>query len=128
MREALALFRATTSAFAEREFARTPRIETALFQPMHRRFSPGLAWAAAGLLIIATGLPLSLQHKAPLPPATHHPADSAAPLQMSDEALLEDINREVSASVPASMQALENPTGSASVATTEAQTSRTRKN
>lgn len=128
MHEALALFRETTSAFAEREFARTRRVQANRLVPAYHSFSPGLAWAAAGLLVIATALPLSLRHKAPPAPSASHPAAPAAPAPISDEALLDDINREVSAPIPASMQALENPTGSASLLETDAQTSSTRKN
>lgn len=127
MREALALFRETTSAFAEREFARTRHIETTRFVPLHRTFSPAFAWATAILLMVGAGLPLSLRHKTPAVATTHH-TTAAAPAQISDEALLDDINREVSASVPASMQALEDPTGSTSASATDAQNSSTRKN
>ena len=128
MREALALFCESTSAFAERELARTPRVEATRFSPIHRVFSPGLAWAAAGLLVVAAGLPLGLRHKAPVAAVTGHAASATAPAEPSDEALLEDINREVSASVPAPMQALEDPTASASGTGNDAQTSSTRKN
>jgi hypothetical protein len=127
MREALAFFRQSTSAFTERELGRSHRVQTARFASIHRGFSPGLAWAAAGLLVMAGGLPLSLRHKpAPVPVARHTAAPATA--ELSDEALLEDINREVSASVPASMQALADPTGDASRTNLDAQTSTTRKN
>jgi hypothetical protein len=127
MREALAFFRQSTSAFAERELGRSHRVQTVRFAPIHRGFSPGLAWAAAGLLVMAASLPLGLRHKpAPLPVAHH--AAAPVPAELSDDALLEDINREVSASVPASMQALDDPTGDASRTTAYAQTSSTRKN
>lgn len=127
MREALALFRESACAFAEREFARGHRVETS-FVPIHRRFSPGLLWAAAGLLMIAAGLPIEMQRHARQPVDVMHTSTAAPQAHESDEALLEDIDREVSASVPAPMRALADPTGSASGTSSDVQTSTTRKN
>lgn len=127
MREAVVLFRDSAAAFAERELGRSQRVRASSFVPMHRGVSHGLLWAAAGLLVIAGALPLELQrHARPLPQANRTTANAAITSE-SDEALLEDINREVSASVPAPMQALADPTGNAS-ASADAPTSTTRKN
>ena len=128
MREALALFRESAAAFAEREFARKRPVSARTLVAARRGFSPGLAWAAAGLLVIAAALPVELARYARQSPEVTHTTGSAAPTHESDEALLEDINREVSASVPASMQALEDPTASASGMSSDAQTPTTRKN
>lgn len=125
--EGLALFRESASAYAKREFARARHVKTS-FVPVHRGFSAGLGWAAAGLLAIAAALPIQLQRHARQPLAVTQTTASVSQARESDEALLEDINREVSASVPASMQALEDPTGSPSRASSDGQISTTRKN
>lgn len=126
LREVLALFRETTSAYATEQLARVPRPSFARL-PVRRPFTPGLLWAAAGLLVIAGLVPLEMQHQRglkQLPPAgTSSPAARA----VSDEALLEEINLELAASVPASMQPLDEPRGTA-VSTSEPQLSPTRKN
>jgi hypothetical protein len=76
-------------------------------------------WVAAAAVVLAAFLPMQMLHRRALQPA---PAFSVAvadsPVE-SDEALLEDVNREASASVPDPMQALVDPTSSvdASVST-----------
>lgn len=125
--DGLALFRESASAYAEREFARSRHVQTS-FVPLHRRFSGGLVWTAAGLLAIAAALPIQLERHARQPVVVTQATASVTQAGESDEALLEDISREVSASVPASMQALEDPTGSPSGASSDGQISTTRKN
>ena len=126
-REAVLLFRDIAAAFAEREFGQSQHVKTSSFVPMHRGFSHGLLWAAAGLLVIAGALPLELHRQdRPVPQPNRITANSAMSGE-SDEALLEDISRELSASVPAPMQALADPTGNTS-ASADVPTSTTRKN
>lgn len=127
-RKALVLFRESTAAFAQKELSRAPRVQAIRIFPAQRRFSAGLAWAAAGLLVLAAALPVELQRHTRQPAGVSHVAAPAGRAGESDEALLDDINREVSASVPAPMQALEDPIGSASGANSVAQISTTRKN
>jgi anti-sigma factor RsiW len=112
-REALALFRQSAAVFAHREFSRAPHGKATGALAWRRSFSPRLLWATAALLVIAGALPLELQrHAAPVSKPSHTTSVAATSSQ-SDEALLEDINREVSAGVPAPKQALADPTGNA---------------
>jgi hypothetical protein len=111
MRDTLALFRETTIAFADRELA---GVERQARRPvmLQNSFSPGLVWAAAGLLVVAGMLPLELHRVAQghTVPQIAHATSSPSPAKAeSDEALLNDINQEISASVPDSMQVLANP-------------------
>jgi len=111
LRESLSLFRETSVACANtvlagrtagrhREWvvpARSPH-------PVHPAF-----WvAAAAMLLTAVLLPMQLRrHAVPSSIAMNHAVSSGE----SDEALLEDVNRDLSASVPSPMQALVDPTG-----------------
>ena len=125
LREALSLFRESTTAYANQQLANVRRPELPPL-PVHRPFgSLSFAWAAAGLLVIAGLLPLQL-HRQRADQQVPVASTSAAPLATSDsdEALLEDVNRELSDSVPASMQALADPTDSATATDTQTATSR----
>jgi len=70
---------------------------------------PAFWAAAAAMLLTAILLPLQLRRPtAAISVAAHSSVSSGE----SDEALLEDVNRDLSASVPSPMQALADPTGS----------------
>ncbi len=110
MKEAIALFREASNAYANEELRRRPR----WVLPERRSFSRSLVpayWVAAAAMFLTALLPLqvlrrhSAQPQATAAVASSTPASSA----QSDEALLEDVNSEISATVPTSMQALADP-------------------
>ena len=116
LRESIFLFRQATSTYADRQLRLLPRwrlpLRTHVLQPAY--------FAAAAILLISL-VPMQMAHRRSLP---HHPVVSAivpaavsngdqARADESDNALLEDVYSEVSASVPTPMQALDNPTAAA---------------
>jgi len=111
LRESLVLFREASDAFAARELRRIPPVVL----PSRRLHSPSLEpmyWLAAAAMLLVALLPLGVIHRHAAPPT---PTVAVAPVDrsvQSDEALLEDINRETSEAVPTPMQALADPTGS----------------
>jgi len=113
LRDALSLFQQATIAHADREFSRLPKPSFSVL-PAHRPYSQTLFWVAASAVLMAGILPLEMhwQRTASAPPPIT--ATASAHTAESDEALLEDIDRELSASVPAPMQALADPTSDAS--------------
>jgi hypothetical protein len=108
LRESIDLFRHATSAYADSQLRNLSPVSI----PARSMLSPALApayWAAAAAIFLAAFLPMQVLRQRSLqtvPPTAASVADH--PTQ-SDEALLEDINREVSASVPTPMQALADP-------------------
>jgi hypothetical protein len=115
LRDSLSLFREASTAYADNQLRTMPRMTL----PSRRIFSPALEptwWVAAATIVLAGLLPMQLSR----PHIRQSPSSSPAILEdrsaQSDEALLEDVDRDTSASVPASMQALADPTdGAASV-------------
>jgi len=116
LRDSLTLFRDATTAHSDQLLRRIPRVTLP-----SRAYRPALEpayWVAAAAMGLAALLPLQvLRQQNALRPASsvaarvaERPADA-----QSDEALLEDVNTAISASVPASMQALDNPTGDAPI-------------
>jgi len=111
LRESLLLFREASDAFAARELRRIPPVAL----PNRRLHSPSLQpmyWLAAAAMLLAALLPLQVirRHEArPTPTVAVAPVERSV---QSDEALLEDINRETSEAVPSPMQALADPTSS----------------
>ena len=79
--------------------------------PANRAIPQGLVWLAASVILVAGVLPLELRWQRPEAAPISVATTASAHTAESDEALLEDINRELSASVPAPMQALVDPTG-----------------
>jgi len=114
LRDALSLFQQASIDHADRDFARLKHPAYPVL-PAHRPYSQTLFWVAASAVLIAGILPLEMhwQRTVSTPPAVTATAFAHTPESESDEALLEDINRELSASVPAPMQALADPTGDA---------------
>jgi len=113
LRESLSLFQQATGAYAGNELRRLPQASL----PNRPMLSPFLApalqpayWLAAAALL-AGFLPMQTLHRHALQPAPAVASSNYAESESeSDEALLNDIDREVSASVPAPMQALADPT------------------
>jgi len=113
LRESLCLFRDAASTYADDELRRLPRISL----PSRRSVSPALepAWlVAAAAICLAALLPIQLPRQHSLRPQSTVSAaiaDNASEAQ-SDDALLEDVDRDSSALVPAPMQSLADPTAS----------------
>lgn len=116
LRESLVLFRHATSDYADNQLHRIPRITL----PSRRVVSPILepAWlvAAAAIVLLAI-LPMQISRRHPLQPLNPSAAAVANYPSQSDEALLEEVDRDTSAAVPAPMQALADPTTSLSTPT-----------
>lgn len=122
LRQAFSSFRDTSIALASRELLRAS-LHPATPDPAAKRnffHQPGY-WAAgvAAALLLAV-LPLGMHHPQPTratpavtTQAQQQPARTVQSLE-SDEALLNDINQQLSASVPTSMQPLEDTSTSAS--------------
>jgi hypothetical protein len=119
LREAISLFQEASVAHADREFDRLQTLARPAFPvlPAHRAYPQTLFWVAASVVLIAGILPLemrwqrSLSTTAAASESSAAAAGAIAKVAESDEALLEDVDRELSASVPAPMQALADPTG-----------------
>jgi anti-sigma factor RsiW len=112
IRESISLFRDASRTYADNELRRLPQLTL----PSRRLISPALqpAWflAAAAFMLTAL-LPLQMRHLQTFHSAAvalNSPASGTS--TESDEALLEEIDRESSASVPSPMQALANPSTS----------------
>lgn len=125
LRECLCLFREASTAYANDQLRSVPKVvlparRRLLFFP---RLQPAYMAAAAAAIILAALVPLQLLHRhAPHPLPAAAATVATAPME-SDDALLEDVNSEVSASVPSSMQALADPTDSAATTSTGIETS-----
>ena len=119
LREAISLFQEASVAHADREFDRLQTLARPAFPvlPAHRAYPQTLFWVAASVVLMAGILPLEMRWQRTLStPAAASETSAAsagaiAKVAESDEALLEDVDRELSASVPAPMQALADPTG-----------------
>jgi anti-sigma factor RsiW len=116
LRESISLFREASNAYANAQLMRQPNWILPTRPNRSRAFVP-LYWAAATAIFLTALLPLQMlrRHTSPAPQPEAATAFSVADRSaQSDEALLEDVNSEVSASVPTSMQALADPTADAS--------------
>lgn len=125
LREALSFFREASTALADRELSRLQPLSRPAFPvlPARGAYSQTLFWMAASAILMAGILPLEMRWQRPLITPPIATASTSARTTESDEALLADIDRELSASVPAPMQALSDPTGDASAAGSQAQAS-----
>ena len=115
LRECLSVFREASTAYANNELRRMPQVKLPARRPMLFPVLTPMYWVAAAAILLAAFLPMQTLRRhatqAALPVAAGAPAASAS--SESDEALMDDVNREESASVPAPMQALADPTASA---------------
>jgi len=106
----LTLFREASTSFARHEFAamHARRAHETVLPAPHSLARP-LYWVAA-VLALAALVPLGLHHpRAGQSPPAGSISAPAAPTQASDEALLEEINQDLSAGVPSPMRPLDNP-------------------
>jgi hypothetical protein len=113
LRESLVLFRGATSAYANDQLRNSAPIPV----PARPLFSPVLRpmyFAAAAVLMLATFLPVQMLRQRSQRTAQQTASGAATDIQTyateSNEALLDDVDRASSASVPDSMQALADPT------------------
>jgi len=106
MRESLSVFRQASSAYAEAELRRLPQI--AVRRCAAPFFDPAYMVAAAALFLAAL-LPMQALHRFVSQPAPAMETVAAVQPTESDRALLEDVDREASLSVPAAMQSLADP-------------------
>ena len=120
LREAITLFREASSTYADEELRKMPRWEIPTRRVFTHRLVPAY-WLAAAAMFLTALFPLQVlrrhnaQPQATAVVASNTPASTA----QSDEALLEDVNSEISASVPTSMQALADPNDDETVADNE---------
>ncbi len=118
-------FRDVSVAIADRAFARQTRSSLLPVERNTRTLTPTFFWAATGILFAAV-LPLSLFHQNlnPMlkqhisPPTVATSASVPATTVETDEALLEGINQDLSASIPSAMQPLASSIADNSAATT----------
>jgi hypothetical protein len=108
LRESLSLFREATNAYANHHVRLLPPCSVPV---RHTALQPAY-WAAAAAVLLAALVPMQMLHRRVPPPAPMVTSQAISPTPESDEALLEDVNREVSESVPTPMQALADPTAS----------------
>jgi hypothetical protein len=113
LRASLALFRDATSAHADQLLRHIPRVSLP-----SRSYHPALEsayWITAAAMGLAVLLPMKVLHNHALQSTPASAAGVAVTEPQSDEALLDDVNTAISASVPASMQALDDPTGASPI-------------
>lgn len=129
LRESLSLFREATSIYADRQLRQQSRWRI----PLHRHVVQPAYLAAAAILLISV-IPVQLARRHSLTPQPAVSAGASAVVAAnnqatseSDAALLDDVYSEVSASVPAPMQALDNPIASTDSSSESVQTSTQRK-
>lgn len=108
VQDSLALFREASTALAEAHLREVPRPALPVRRPVLLPYPA--YWAAAAAMLFAAFIPIERMRErstAPKPPVlAQAPATHSAE---SDEALLDDVNREISESVPTPMQALADP-------------------
>ena len=115
LRESLALFREASAALAESELRHIPPVILPRRRVIPFPLRPVYLAVAAALLLAAL-LPMQMLRQrsrpaAPQAAATHAATDVQTYAIESNEALLDDVDRAASASVPDSMQALADPMG-----------------
>ncbi len=111
MRASLTLFREASTAYSDEQLRKLPPIQTPARTARTLALWPAY-WATAAALLLAALLPIQTLRQHPTLPTPTVVTPAADRPAQSDEALLDDIDRELSASVPTSMQALADPTAS----------------
>lgn len=119
LREAICFYREASNAYADEELRQRPRWILPARRSTPRSLAPAY-WVAAAAMLLTALFPLQLMRRHSIAPAAASvssvAASDAGRDTQSDEALLEDVNSEISASVPTSMQALADPSDDASTA------------
>jgi anti-sigma factor RsiW len=130
LRESLALFREASSIYADRQLRLLPQWRI----PVRHHVAQPAYFAAAAILLLSL-IPMQVAHRRSQLPKPLVAAGASAVVAAgdqartteSDDALLEDVNSEVSASVPAPMQALDVPIVTTETAAVPVATSNQRK-
>jgi hypothetical protein len=131
----LSNFQAATTSFANQELSllrslypnriNIQSIASANSRPTARIYHKPLAWAIAAGLVVATSIGTLVPHGLRHQPALHaasavvaaiHPITPAAE---SDQALLEEVDDDLSSNVPSAMQPLSDPISTSSAAATQ---------
>jgi hypothetical protein len=118
LRDSLSRFRDASISYASQQSAQLSTRRSSIAPPQQYLTQP-LYWAAAAAIVVAAIFPLSMNRQrvaAPIAAQTTFTAAHASHTRESDEALLEDIDQELSADVPSPMEPLADPTAGASVA------------
>ena len=120
LRDSLALFREAGTAYADAHIRRVPAWQP----PVRRGFSlQSPYWlAASAAAILAAFVPLQMALRHPEPPTAEQPMQVVHQHTASeeDQALLDDVNRELSESVPSPLAALVDPAGTSTEASQNA--------
>ncbi len=116
LRDSLSNFRDASVSYARQEFAQSYAQRSSIAPP-HSFLSQPLYWAAAAVVFVAALFPLSMHRQRPASPVVATSASASLQTTESDEALLADIDQEVSADVPSPMAPLADPTAEATSAT-----------
>jgi hypothetical protein len=109
LRSSLKLFREASSAFARHQFAETHARRTSVL-PLPRTFSGPLYWIGAAVLTLAALVPLGIRWSHSDTASIDSATAKTGPGAESDEALLEEIDQDLSVSVPSPMRPLADPT------------------
>jgi len=108
LRTSLALFREASVSYSQQHLTQLH----ANAVPTVPKTAIPIYWAvAAAALCIAAALPITLHRQTPSAPASST-STTPATYSQSDEALLEEINQELSAPIPSPMRPLADPTAS----------------
>lgn len=137
LQASLGNFQAATTSFANQELSllrslypnriNLRSISSANSRPAPRLYNKPFAWAIAAGLVVAASLGTILPHGLHRHPALHvasavvaamHPS---APAPESDQALLEEVDDDLSSNVPSAMEPLSDPISTASATATAAQ-------
>jgi anti-sigma factor RsiW len=122
LREVITLYREASKAYAEEELRGIARWRLPERRVFTHRLVPAY-WVAAAAMIMTALFPLQVlrRHAVRTPAAeiASATASNTAASAQTDEALLEDVNSEISASVPTSMQELADPSDDASTVNSE---------
>jgi hypothetical protein len=111
LRSSIELFRESSTVWARQQFAEVHARTVSVLPPAHALSRP-LVWiAAAAALVLAVIVPMELRQYHAAPPAQVAASQTTRSTE-SDEALLEEIDQDLSASVPSPMRPLSDPTAS----------------
>jgi hypothetical protein len=119
LRDSLTHFRDASASYARHEFAQSYAQRSSIAPP-HSFLTQPLYWTAAVVVFVAALFPLSMHRQAGSASSVIRGSAAVSSQTMeSDEALLTDIDQQVSADVPSPMEPLADPTAG-SVSTTSA--------
>ena len=107
MRDALAMFRQATKSYADDELRRLSPMSIPTRRTISSTLMPS-GWLAAAAMLLAVLIPMHTSQRRLSQPAATPALAASMDAGESDEALLEDVDRDVSATVPAPMRALAN--------------------